>query len=214
MAIWQYQLTILPKSAVVEKFGEVPNTLFIDKKAWKDYWETVKFDNGFPAPEFEDAQTIKWWKSSTLNIQETMSQIDKLVKRDNWSNDKYFISWKGDSEKEEDNDCHIALNNKTLEISEFQFRTDLRNLETAKKFMEGMISICIKNNLLLMNTDGVLFEPKMEIIFEDIKKSSAIEFLTNPREFIEEAVKNEDNRFRFEPTKQSIWSKIKNFINK
>ena len=30
MAIWQYQLCIIPKKAIVEKYGELPEKLFID----------------------------------------------------------------------------------------------------------------------------------------------------------------------------------------
>lgn len=213
MAVWQYQLNIIPKSAIVETYGEIPNELFIDEKGWKDYWDNVKFDNGFPDPEFEDARTIKWWKNTALDIQDIANQIDNLVKRGDWSNDKDFIGWKGDTENEEDNDCHISFDEKTLVISEFQFRTDLRNLEKTKKFMEGMLNLCAENNLLVMNTKGLLFEPEMELIFEDIKKSNAVKFLTNPVKFIEEIAENEDNRLLIEPKKQTIWNKIKSFFN-
>lgn len=214
MAVWQYQLNIIPRSVIIEKYGEIPNKLFIDEKGWKDYWDNTKFDSGFPDPEFEDALTINWWKNKTLNIQETANQIDKLVKRGDWSNDKDFIGWKGDSEEEEDNDCHIAFNENTFVISEFQFRTDLRNIEKAKKFMAGMLKICIVNDLLVMNTDGFLYDPEMEIIFEDIKKSNSVKFLTNPMKFIEEITEDEDKRFRIEPKKQNIWNKIKSIFNK
>ena len=213
MAVWQYQLNIIPKSGIIEKYGEVPNKLFIDEKGWKDYWDNVKFDNGFPDPEFEDARTIKWWKNTVLNIQETANQIDNLVKRGDWSNGKDFIGWKGDSAKEEDNDCHIAFDEKTLVISEFQFRTDLRNIEKARSFMQGILDICAENNLLVMNTDGLLYEPEIELIFEDIKKSNAVKFLTNPVKFIEEIAENEDNILRIDPKRESIWKKIKSIFN-
>lgn len=214
MAVWQYQLNTIPKSAILEKYGEIPNKLFIDKKGWKEYWDNVKFDKGFPDPEFEDTLTIDWWKNAVLNIQETPSQIDKLVKRGDWSNDKDFIGWKGDSEKEEDHDCHIAFNEKTLLISEFQFRTDLRNIEKAKRFMQGMLQICVENELLVMNTDGHLYEPDIELILEDLKKSNAIKFLTDPLKFMDEITENDDHRFGIELKKQSFWSKVKRFFNR
>ena len=113
MAVWQYPLIVIPKKAIVERFGEIPKSLFIDHKEWKKYWENLNLSKGFPEPDFEDAKTIKWWKNIDLNIQETANQIDKLVKRGDLRNDKDFIGWKGDSEKEEDNDCHIAYDEKT-----------------------------------------------------------------------------------------------------
>lgn len=39
MSVWQYQLNIIPRSAIIEKYGEIPNKLFIDEKGWKDYWD-------------------------------------------------------------------------------------------------------------------------------------------------------------------------------
>ena len=86
MAVWQYQLNIVPKSAVLDKYGEIPDKLFIDEEGWKKYWENVDYNNGFPEPDFEDAKTIKWWRKIKLNIQDTANQIDKLVKRGDWSN--------------------------------------------------------------------------------------------------------------------------------
>ncbi len=35
MAIWQYQLNIIPKSAIFDKYGEIPEKLFIDEKGWE-----------------------------------------------------------------------------------------------------------------------------------------------------------------------------------
>ncbi|PKV48847.1 hypothetical protein ATE84_0861 [Aquimarina sp. MAR_2010_214] len=197
MAIWQYQLNIIPKNAVLDKYGEIPEKLFIDEKGWEKYWENVNYDNGFPEPDFEDARTIKWWRNTKLNIRNTANHIDKLVKRGDWSNDKDLIGWKGNTENKEDNDCQISFDEKTEEIGEFYFRTDLRNKENAMKFMNGMLEICSKNNLMVMNTEGYLFEPNSELIFEDLRKSNAVKFLTDPVKFIEKVVENEGNLFKF-----------------
>ncbi len=213
MAIWQYPLIILPKKAVFEKFGEIPDCLFIDNKGWKKYWENLNLSKGFPEPDFDDAKTMKWWKNIELNIQEVANQIDELVKRGDWSNDMDFIGWKGDTEKEEDNDCHIAYDEKTNEISEFQFRTDLRNMEKATRFLTGMLEICSNNKLLLMNTEGLLFEPKMELIFMDLEKSDAVKFLTDSEKFLDEISNDEENRIQFYPTKPSFWDRIRNLFN-
>ncbi|WP_055437705.1 hypothetical protein [Lacinutrix algicola] len=208
MAIWQYQLNIIPKKAILEKYGKIPDTLFIDFINWKIYWENVTYDNGYPEPNFEDARTIKWWNNIKLDIKKTSEQIDQYVTRGDWNDDgeRGFIGWKGNSEKEEDNDAHIAYDKKTNIISEFQFRTDLRNKENAMKFLNGMLNVCSQNDLMVLNTEGILFEPQTELIFEDIKNSNAVKFFSDPIEFLEKIGKEEDKRKLKE---DSFWSKIK-----
>jgi len=208
MAVWQYQLNIIPKKAILEKYGSIPYELFIDQNGWEKYWENVKYDNGFPEPEFEDAKTIKWWTKTKLDIKKTSEHIDKLVSRGDWNDDEDngFIGWKGDSEKGEDNDAHIAFDKKTNIISEFQFRADLRKRENITEFLNGMLDLCKQNDLMVFNTDGILFEPKSELIYEDLKKSNAVEFLTNPEKFLDKIAERENKK---QPKKVSFWSKIK-----
>jgi hypothetical protein len=210
MAVWQYQLNIIPKKAILEKYGEIPKELFIDYDGWEKYWANVSFDNGIPEPEFEDAKTTKWWTDVRIDIKKIIDNIDQLVERGNWNDDEKsgFVGWKGDPEQEEDNDGHISYDKDTNIISEFQFRTDLRNKENATKFLNGMLNLCKQNDLMVFNTNGILFEPKPELIFEDLKKSNAITFLTDPIKFLDKIGKEED---KLKPKKSSFWSKIKTF---
>lgn len=211
MAVWQYQLNIIPKKAIIDKYGEIPNELFIDYEGWEKYWANVSFDNGIPEPEFEDAKTTKWWTDVRIDIKKVIDHIDQLVKRGDWNDDENsgFVGWKGDSEQEEDNDGHIAYDKETNIISEFQFRVDLRNKENASKFLNGMLNLCEKNDLMVLNTSGILFEPKPELIFEDLKKSNAVTFLTDPIKFLDKIDKKQD---KLKPEKSSFWSKIKAFL--
>tara|TARA_R110002051_G_scaffold324078_1_gene419942 strand:- start:59 stop:697 length:639 start_codon:yes stop_codon:yes gene_type:complete len=211
MAVWQYQLNIIPKKAILEKYGSIPNELLIDHDGWEKYWENVNFDNGFPEPDFEDAKTIKWWTNTKFDIRKATEQIDKLVSRGDWNDDEDsgFIGWKGDSDKLEDNDAHIAYDKKTNVISEFQFRTDLRKRENITEFLNGMLNLCEQNDLMIFNTDGILFEPKSELIYENLKKSNAVEFLTDPEKFLEKIAEREN---KMQPKKVSFWSKIKTYF--
>lgn len=213
MAIWQYQLYIIPKEAVIDKYGEIPEKLFIDKQAWKKYWENIKYVDGFPEPDFEDATTMRWWRNINLDIKDTAAQIDKLVKRADWSNAKDYIGWKGDTDNEEDNDCHISFDEITNEINEFQFRIDLRNKAYAIKFIDGMLEICAKNNLYVMNINGYLFAPDSELILEDIKKSDAEKFLTDPGKLIRKVAEDKNNRFQLQQKRKNFWERLKEFFS-
>ena len=208
MAVWQYQLNIIPKKAILEKYGSIPNELLIDHDGWETYWENLVDIDNLPEPNFEDAKTIKWWTNIKIDIKKITQEIDKLVSRGDWNDDEEsgFIGWKGDTEKEEDNDGHIAYDKNTNIISEFQFRTDLRNKQNATKFLNGMLKICEQNDLMVLNTNGILLEPKLELIFDDLKKSNAVHFLTDPEDFLDKIAKKQNKR---QPKKVSFWSKIK-----
>ncbi len=177
----------------------------------KDIGKERTFGKGFPEPDFEDAKTIKWWTNIKLDIKKTTTEIDKLVSRGDWSDDENsgFIGWKGNTEKQEDNDAHIAYDTKTNVISEFQFRADLRKKENITEFLSGMLKLCERNDLMVFNTNGTLFEPKSELIYEDLKKSNAVEFLTDPEKFLEKIAERENKR---QPKKESFWSKIKAYF--
>lgn len=222
MAVWQYQLNVIPKKAVLEKYGELPVKLFIDFDGWKEYWNNRRSQEGFSKPQFEDARTIKWWEKTKLDTKKVAEQIDLLVKRGDWSNDDSgFIGWKGNSNQDEDNDAHISYNTKTNIISEFQFRTDLRNKENLTKFLKGILNICRENELVVFNVEGHLFEPDFDIVFDDLKKSNALAFLADPIKFFDTiAEKNDDSK----PQKEffvknenqlkgnSLWSTIKSLF--
>ena len=194
MAIWQYQLIIIPRKAILQKYGEIPKTLFIDFDGWEKYWENVDYDNGFPDPDFEDAKTIKWWDNTVLNINDISKQIDKLVTRAEWGESLSSINWKGNSTNYEDNDCYIAYNKTKRIINEFQFRVDLRKQDNISRFLNGMLNLCKKNELMVFNINGVLFEPKIEVIYEDLKKSNAVAFLTDPEKFLDKIADRENTR--------------------
>jgi len=186
MAVWQYQLNIVPKKAILEKYGTIPNELLINNEGWVKYWEDIVDIENLPEPDFEDAKTIKWWTDIKLEIKKTSEQIDKLVTRANWGQDSLdSINWKGNSEIKEDNDCFLSFDPKTQIIEDFHFRADLRKKENITIFLNGMLNLCEQNDLMVFNTKGVLFESKTELIFEDLKKSNAVKFLTDPKKFLD-----------------------------
>ncbi|WGH76788.1 hypothetical protein P8625_06475 [Tenacibaculum tangerinum] len=210
MAVWQYQLNIIPRKAILEKYGEIPKTLFIDFDGWEKYWENVDYNNGFPDPDFEDAKTIKWWANTLLDINDISKQIDKLVARAQWGNESSnSINWKGNSNNYEDNDCYISYNKTKKTINEFQFRVDLRKKENFSLFLKGILELCKKNELMVFNTNGALFEPKIEVIYEDLKKSNAVAFLTDPEKFLDKIAYRENIKIQ---KKVNLWTKIKTFL--
>ncbi|SRX76528.1 hypothetical protein [Aequorivita antarctica] len=210
MAVWQYQLNIVPKKAVLEKYGTIPNELLIDDESWEQYWENIVDIENLPKPNFEDANTIKWWTDIKLDLKKTAEQIDKLVTRANWGqNSSDCINWKGNSEVKEDNDCFISFDPNSQIIEDFHFRVDLRKKENITKFLSGMLNLCEQNNLMVFNINGVLFEPKSDLIYEDLKKSNTVAFLTDPEKFLDKIAEKEN---KIQPKKVGLWSKVKAYF--
>jgi len=181
MAIWQYQLTVIPQDVIIDLLGKLPDKLFIDKEARKIYWNNISNEINIVV---EDAWTFDWWKFTKIDIELIANQIDKLVTRGSFNNSD-FLSWKGDDKINEDNDAGICIDEETGKITDFRFRTDLRKFENISMFLYEMIKICNANDFLLMNNNGDLFEADIKIISEDLIKSNAARFLTDPIKFLE-----------------------------
>ena len=160
MAVWQYRLVILPKQGVTAVHGALPNQLFIDHARWAAYWAENTIGTA-DNPEFSDAYTTDWWQYVALDSVSIAAKVDSLVSRGSW-NKANWLTWKGDEENEEDNDCEIAINAETKYIEEFQFRTDLRNFGKARLFLDGMLALCREYQLLVMDDKGGLFEPALQ----------------------------------------------------
>ena len=181
MAIWQYYLKVIPKESVIKKYGFVPSKLEINHEGWvkyqQDRWNGIKSEINF-----EDAQTINWWKDVFFDKKNTVSSINKLIKQCDWSNSD-TIGWKGDTRNNQDNDVYIHFD-ESEKVIEFTFRTDLRN--DSLDFLAEMLEICKENDWLVMDDDGYLFEPKFLEVYESMRKSNASRFLENPEKFFED----------------------------
>ncbi len=181
MAINQFITYVLPKKAIETKFGEIPNQLEIKHSEWEKYWEKyTASDNEDLEPDFEDARTIHWWKEIKINITELEKEIDKIITRASWTDDRI---WK--SEKAEfDHDVSIGLNKTNEFIDEFMFRTDLT--DNTLNFLNSMLKICEENDWILMDRNGNLCNPNISDLEQLINDSDADRFLRNPTKFFDE----------------------------
>ena len=65
MAIWQFHVYLIPKKSLLNKYGQVPTQLVMDKDGWSDYIQNADLDT---EPDFEDALTIHWWLDLNINF--------------------------------------------------------------------------------------------------------------------------------------------------
>lgn len=175
MAIWQYQLIVIPEKKLV-KNNKIPLRVFTNLNKRSYYLN------------------FNWWKDVFIDTQFIKEEVGKHIPLGDWSNENFF-GWKGNTENNEDNDVFISVIS-SHEISGFQFRTDIRKRDNIENFLKPMLMICKNNNWLVMNVNGNLFSD-FEMILEDIKKSDACSFLENPHLFITKLIDRDENKKSF-----------------
>ena len=180
MAIWQFQLVVIPKKGVLEKFGHIPETLEIDYKERSEHYHLKKEGLLEYDEEVKDALIQDWWSSTELPPMEIIHQIDKKVRRADYGGDT-FVNWKFNNGMV-DNDASMTINEESGKIELFRFRTDLR--EEKLKFLKEMIELAETYDWLLMEMNGNLVNPNFEEVAQLIKKSNSFKFLEDPLRFL------------------------------
>ncbi|OON67652.1 hypothetical protein [Hymenobacter sp. CRA2] len=188
MAIWQYQLTVLPAAGVEQQLGHLPTQLFIDHAGWNRHWADQP---QLADPAIYDAYTIDWWTDTGVAAQALVDALDQLLTRVVWNaSGTTFYRWKGEPV---DHDASVAVGPSDGYVSEFTFRTDMRDVEQAVWFLEAVLSICQRHDLLVMDAEGRLFAPRLRELLPSLEQCTAVRFLINPREFLEQVLRKSDD---------------------
>jgi len=166
MAIYQYYLAFVPKIGLIKKHKIIPTQIEIST-------ETGYFD----------AKTDEYWKLAKINFLEIKVGIDKIVDKADWGNDKDIFNWKT-YKAELDNDASLCINFENEEITELSFRADLR--EPNLNFLNGMLELAKKYEMMLMDRKGNLLNPEFNEIKDFIKVSNTFKFIENPEKFIDD----------------------------
>ncbi len=190
MAIWQFQLVIIPRKGILEKIGVIPEILEIDYEERTEHYHLKKEGLIEEEDEFKDALTQNWWSSTDLQPIEIIHQIDKKVRRANYGRDT-FVNWKFNNGKV-DNDASMSIDEETGKIGEIRFRADLR--EDELKFLKEMIELAEKYDWLLMDMKGNLVEPRFQEVARLIKISNSYKFLKDPLRFLTDLGKGKINK--------------------
>jgi hypothetical protein len=184
MAIYQFKFTVIPKSGVFEKHGHVPEQLHIDHKAWEKYYEELNLDALEDSFDFEDALTHDWWKNSEVEADSIIQLMNSIAQKAPWSNSDNSISWKNEGDDIADEDASLGFDKQTNRIKEFSFRFDLSF--GVNGFLKTLVDFCEQHDLLLMDTNGKLIEPKIDLIGQLVSNSNAHRFLANPTQFFDD----------------------------
>ena len=182
MAIWQFHLTLLPKKAVLDTMGLLPENLPIDLEQRREYREQKKAGLVPDVDAYQDALARDWWANTPVQPIELTHRIDRLVWRTK-PGDDLAPHWKTYT-PEKDNDAAMTINAETGRIESLSFRADLR--EEGLVFLKAMVRLAKQYDCLLMDALGNLAEPEPEAVRKLITRSHAFRFLQDPLQFLDD----------------------------
>lgn len=175
MAINQFNITFIPRQAVLDRFKELPNKLFIDHDVRQKQLESNDFDVEF---DFQDDLTIDWWQDAQTKFSDIEPLISSVLQPIDWTKEyEDFISY-GDSNE---NDVSISLTEK-IYIDEFNCRINVAQLDS--NFITLILNLANRLDCLIIDRKGNLLLPTFENLIERIKESNAYKFTSNPSDFL------------------------------
>lgn len=164
MAIYQYHLTIIPRQTILRHWDIIPVQVQVH-------------DN--PAFDEDDLINVKWWDKEEIDFGTIEKRILGFADQVEWTKRSQDVKTFGDNET---NDITIVKGESGL-LDEISFRIDLREID--KNFIDNVLTIVNDLDCILLDRQGNLFEPTVENLSDNIKKSNAFKFVTNPTDFLD-----------------------------
>ncbi|MBI3133815.1 MAG: hypothetical protein HYZ14_03985 [Bacteroidetes bacterium] len=175
MAINQFNITLIPRQPIVDKYGSVPTQLFVDHAARQKH-----FDKDFEAEfDFEDDLTVNWWRHNKIKFTDIEPNVSSMLRPIEWTEKYDDIKSYGDKN---DNDISISLADK-IYIDEFDCRINVVLLD--KNFINLILNLAKQLDCLFIDKQDRLFEPTIENLIDSIKTSNAFKFASNPSDFFD-----------------------------
>lgn len=181
MAIWQFHIYLIPQKSLLNKYGQVPAQLVMDKDGWSDYMQNADLDT---EPDFEDALTIRWWLDLNINFDNILPLLKTFGDIQSWTQNSNGLRSFGDTDT---NDISVCFNDTTKIVEEVSCRLDLRQLD--KNFIDKVLSLATQFDCLLMDRQGRLYQPSLVELLDTIKLSNANRFVGNPEQFLNDLSK-------------------------
>ena len=169
MAIYQYYLAFIPKVGLIKKHKIIPTEI------------SVTTEDGY----FK-ANTDEYWKLAEITFDNVKHEIDKIIEKASWGNEEECFNWKTYT-NELDNDASMSISSETKIILQLSFRADLR--EPQLKFLNQMLDLAKKYEMLLMDRNGKILTPEYNEIKNYIKNSNSCKFIENPEKFLDDLSK-------------------------
>lgn len=136
-----------------------------------------------PSLKVHELWANNWWDNEKLDYKKIESILNGQLPRIEWSSKFDDLKEFGNSET---NDISISLDSN--KITSVHVRIDLRNLDL--NFVNLVLKIATELQCMLFDTDGQIYSPNKELLFEKLRKSRAFKFVDNPEKFLSDLSRN------------------------
>lgn len=162
MAIYQYHVTVIPRQTLLRHWNPIPNKV--------QYRDNPKLG--------DDLIDVNWWENLNPDFDDIEKRIRSFADQVEWTKTTEGMKTFGNNAT---NDITISKT-ELGQLEGISFRIDLREID--KGFIDNVLTISKDLDCLLLDSQGNLFEPTHGNLADNIKKSNAIKFLTNPTDFL------------------------------
>jgi len=128
--------------------------------------------------------TIHWWLDLNINLEDILPLLKTFGDIQSWTQNADGLRNFGNREM---NDISVCFDNTTKIVEEISCRLDLRQLD--KDFIDKVLSLATRFDCLLMDSQGRLYKPSIEALFDTIKLSNANRFVGDPEQFLSDLSK-------------------------
>jgi hypothetical protein len=162
MAIYQYHLTVIPRHTLHRHWNPIP-----DKVQYRDN------------PKFgDDLINVNWWDKLNTDFDDIEKRISAFADQVEWTKTTEGMKTFGNNDT---NDITISKT-ELGQLEGISFRIDLREID--KSFIDNVLKISKDLDCLLLDSQENLFEPTHENLADNVKKSNAFKYVTNPTDFL------------------------------
>jgi hypothetical protein len=166
MAVWQYDIALVPRAGVVRQHGNIPAELPGYRAVWNPESESEQ-----PSPNY-------WAGVAPESFSEEIEAI--LPPCPSWSADALMYGVE---------DGHTI---KIWKGEEITFRFDVRTPDV--DLLRSIVDFARRHDLLLVpDTKGQPFEPSLEAIIEDLRSSDACGFCKDPESYLRSLEMRQDS---------------------
>jgi hypothetical protein len=171
MAVRQIHIYLIPKKSLLNKYGQLPTQLELDKDAWIDYFENLDL---YTEPYFEDALTIPWWLDLNVNFDSVLPVFKTFG---NIQSSAYGMDGLISCGSTDENEIFVWVDTISKIVEKISCRLDLRKPD--KGSINKVISLATQFECLLMDSQGRLYQAAVAALFDAIRLSNTNLFFSD-----------------------------------
>ena len=175
-SVFQCYIEFIPKDSLLKKYGSIKSVFDVEENPNESF---MPVHLGLFREEINEL-----WADCKLSIEKVLNVLPTLNLNAGSSFHRPKVG-KAIFGYLDSNYCCVDYDVNSNYITIFQFGIDITKKQTGK-FVSSILEIANKMNFLVMGSDLVLFEPKMEFLDSYFRQSPAYKFIKSEVEFLKD----------------------------